>query len=226
MAINLTLAVGWKTATQPSNSIPVYNCTSGGVNPVTWGYFETVGMEMTRRFPMENILWYPGGSYKENRMVNSLCEVMMEWNECDLKAGYDETFQFVQHTVPAHLCDTVLWLLGRKQFMVRLVQRMHKGSRAVEYFAVNEWQWDQDNVTQLRAELSDSDRKTFYFDVSLINWGNYLEDYIKGTRQYFFKEDLSTMEQARKHQRTMFWVDKIFQVVFCPDHDYDSFKKS
>jgi len=195
VAINMTLAVGWKTATQPSNNIPVYNCTSGGVNPVTWGYFETVGMEMTRRFPMENILWYPGGSYKENKMINSICE-------------------FVQHTVPAHLCDTVLWLMGRKQFMVRLVQRMHKGSRAVEYFAVNEWKWEQNNVSQLRAEISDTESKLFYFDVSLINWENYLEDYIKGTRQYFFKEDLSTLEQARKHQTTMFWVDKIFQTIF------------
>ena len=80
VAINLALAVGWKTAVQPSNNIPVYNCTTGGVNPVTWGYFETVGMEMTRRFPMENILWYPGGSYKENKMVNTLCEVTVSLN--------------------------------------------------------------------------------------------------------------------------------------------------
>ena len=58
-----------------NKTLPVYNCTSGGINPVTWGYFETVGMKMTRKFPMENILWYPGGSYKENKMVNSVCEV-------------------------------------------------------------------------------------------------------------------------------------------------------
>ena len=94
VAINLSLVVGWKTATQPrsdtqyqpdrqsdlifscrNKTLPVYNCTSGGVNPVTWGYFETTGMKITRKFPMENILWYPGGSYKENKTVNSVCEV-------------------------------------------------------------------------------------------------------------------------------------------------------
>ena len=97
MAINLSLVVGWKTATEPRSSsyklniiqnyqifrneagpvasLPVYNCTSGGLNPVTWGFFETTGMKITRKFPMENILWYPGGSYKENKMVNSVCEV-------------------------------------------------------------------------------------------------------------------------------------------------------
>ena len=121
-------------------------------------------------------------------------------------------FQFFQHTIPAHLCDTALWLMGRKQFMVRLVQKMHRGSQAVEYFAVNEWEWEQNNVSQLREELGESDKYKFYFDVSLINWEDYLEDYIKGTRQYFFKEDLSTMEQARKHQTKMFWLDKVFQV--------------
>ena len=96
VAINLSLVVGWKTATEPrleyyihfvstrqrnvifslrNKTLPVYNCTSGGVNPVTWGYFETTGMKITRKFPMENILWYPGGSYKENKTVNSVCEV-------------------------------------------------------------------------------------------------------------------------------------------------------
>ena len=64
-----------------NKTLPVYNCTSGGVNPVTWGYFETVGMKMTRKFPMENILWYPGGSYKENKMVNSACEVRNKYIE-------------------------------------------------------------------------------------------------------------------------------------------------
>ena len=98
------------------------------------------------------------------------------------------------------------------QFSEVSLQKMHKGSRAVEYFAVNEWEWDQENIIQLEQELGESDKYKFYFDVSLINWENYLEDYIKGTRQYFFKEDLSTMEQARKHQTTMFWVDKAFQV--------------
>ena len=91
VAINLALAVGWKTAVQPSNNIPVYNCTTGGVNPVTWGYFETVGMEMTRRFPMENILWYPGGSYKENKMVNTLCEVTVS-----LHSNAFKSFSFTQ----------------------------------------------------------------------------------------------------------------------------------
>ena len=89
---------------------------------------------------------------------------------------------------------------------------MHKGSQAVEYFATNEWEWEQDNIIQLKQELADDDKFKFYFDVSLINWESYLEDYIKGTRQYYFKEDLSTMEQARKHQTMMFWVDKAFQV--------------
>ena len=97
--------------------------------------------------------------------------------------------------------------------MVRLVQKMHKGSRAVEYFAVNEWEWEQNNVTQLREDISHTDRQNFNFDVSLINWENYLEDYIKGTRQYFFKEDLSSMEQARRHQTVMFWLDKTVQTI-------------
>ena len=98
--------------------------------------------------------------------------------------------------------------------MVRLIQRLHKGVRVVEYFSVNEWDWEQNNITQLKADISQADQQDFNFDVSLINWEKYLEDYIKGTRQYFFKEDLSSLEQARRHQTNMFWLDKIFQ-TFC-----------
>lgn len=122
--------------------------------------------------------------------------------------------QVFQHTIPAYLYDTVLWIMGKKQFMVRLIKRLHKGVRVVEYFSVNEWEWEQNNINQLKADISHTDQKTFNFDVSLIDWDKYLEDYIKGTRQYFFKEDLSSLEQARRHQNNMFWLDKIFQ-TFC-----------
>ena len=73
--INLAIAAAWKIASQPYNSIPVYNCTSGSINPIRWGQLETMGMAAIRKFPMENVLWYPGGSYKESALHNTICQV-------------------------------------------------------------------------------------------------------------------------------------------------------
>ena len=37
---------------------------------------------------------------------------------------------------------------------------------------------------------------------------------LQGTRQFVFKEDLSTLDQARQHANKMFWLEKICQVLF------------
>ena len=73
--INLAIAAAWKISSQPSNAIPVYNCTSGSVNPIRWGQLETLGMSAMRKYPMENVLWYPGGSFKQSAFVNKVCQV-------------------------------------------------------------------------------------------------------------------------------------------------------
>ena len=78
VCINLMCVLAWKAATSPSSDTkepPVYNCTSGGVNPLTWGRVETEGLEIVSKYPFEGVLWYPGGSYKENYYVNRLFQV-------------------------------------------------------------------------------------------------------------------------------------------------------
>ena len=81
--INLAIAAAWKIASQPYNSIPVYNCTSGSINPIRWGQLETMGMAAIRKYPMENVLWYPGGSYKESALLNTICQVRTYSSEYD-----------------------------------------------------------------------------------------------------------------------------------------------
>ena len=75
--INLAIATAWKIASHPSNAIPVYNCTSGAINPIRWGQVETMTIDAVRKYPMENVLWYPGGSYKQSDFANRVCQVEM-----------------------------------------------------------------------------------------------------------------------------------------------------
>ena len=49
----------------------------------------------------------------------------------------------------------------------------------MEFFATNEWRWSQENVDKLSQELTEEDKQTFCFDISKLNWVNYIENYCK-----------------------------------------------
>ena len=75
VCINLMCVLGWKVATGSSSSIQVYNCTSGGDNPITWGEVEVWGLPILINNPYKDVLWYPGGLYKENWYLNRFFQV-------------------------------------------------------------------------------------------------------------------------------------------------------
>ena len=51
--------------------------------------------------------------------------------------------------------------------------------QAIEYFSTNEWHWSNDNVENLNKELTEVDKKTFNFDLSTLNWPDFIADYVK-----------------------------------------------
>ena len=51
--------------------------------------------------------------------------------------------------------------------------------QVLTFFATNEWKWSNDNVLKLNAELNDVDKKTFNFDLSTLNWADFMDDYVK-----------------------------------------------
>lgn len=88
VCINLMCVMAWRLATAPAPApnIPVFNCTSGAVNGLTWGRIESEGLPIIHRNPYEGVFWYPGGSYKENYYVNRFFQV----SQPEIKAGDKE----------------------------------------------------------------------------------------------------------------------------------------
>lgn len=48
------------------DSIPIYNCTSGALNPVTWLEIKDKLVDGIRLYPLEMMLWYPGLTFHTN----------------------------------------------------------------------------------------------------------------------------------------------------------------
>ena len=64
--VNLMVAVAWFTAMKNNKKIIVYNCTSGQINKLTWGMFETFGRESFSRNPFEKLFFVPNPRFTTN----------------------------------------------------------------------------------------------------------------------------------------------------------------
>lgn len=67
--------------------------------------------------------------------------------------------------------------------MVKIQDKLDKAAKCLEYFATQEWSFEDDNVRTLSLTLSEQDRTEFSFDVAKINWDEYIENYVLGIRR-------------------------------------------
>lgn len=85
--------------------------------------------------------------------------------------------------------------------MVRIQEKLRKAIGTITFFTTKEFRFRNDNVLQLYTKMSLQDRETFGFDINGINWREYIETYVLGTRKYILKEDLSTLPESRTNLR-------------------------
>ncbi|RWS29833.1 putative fatty acyl-CoA reductase-like isoform X2 [Leptotrombidium deliense] len=187
--INLMITVAWHTATRRQNTINIYNCTSGLVNPITWGEIERVAFPMLLRYPSNDVFRYPGGSFKLSRFLNDISKIY-------------------EHFVPAYLIDFICALAGRKQMMVKVYGKLHRAVEALEFFTIREWRFKSDNVISLFEQLEEKDKELFHFDVRDLHWPTYWEDYVIGIRKFVLKEENSTLPQARRSLQRLYYINK------------------
>ena len=117
VCINLMCVLGWKAASQPASTTPVYNCTSGGINPITWGQVEAWGLQTLVDNPYHDVFWYPGGSYKENWYLNRFFQVF----RISFSLVIGGVFQVIYFSVviplrPCSLCGPALSPIRKKTF--------------------------------------------------------------------------------------------------------------
>jgi len=78
-----------------TNTVRVYNCTSGSVNPIIWRDFGILTQHHACDTPTKYVMWYPGFTFRTNRFVHKICEVLF-------------------HFLPAFVADLILRLQGAK----------------------------------------------------------------------------------------------------------------
>lgn len=82
--------------------------------------------------------------------------------------------------------------------MVSIQNKIGKSVGCLEYFSTRQWRFQDDNVRALLNTLSPRDRETFVFDVKLIEWDKYIENYVLGFREFLFKQSPGSLPLSRK----------------------------
>lgn len=107
----------------------------------------------------------------------------------------------------------------------RAVDKMHKAQAVLNFFTTNEYEFVEENLKNLQDEMHEDDRRIFNFDIADLNWADFLDDWtkvglqclsdawqIQGTRQYVFKEPLSSLESSRVAQDRLYWIEAVISV--------------
>ncbi|XP_050292855.1 putative fatty acyl-CoA reductase CG5065 [Anthonomus grandis grandis] len=192
--INLMIVSAWSIAGRKSKEIPIYNCVTGQRKPITWNVFVDICFKYLRMHPLSEISWYPDGSVTSSRTINAVKRVLLHW-------------------IPAYVIDSAVWVTGGKPILLKVQEKLTKAADCLEYFTMQEWEFDDENVRALSFTLNEQDKKDFCFDVAKINWENYLENYVLGIRRFIFKEDSSSIPTARKQISKLYMLSRIVQVI-------------
>ncbi|XP_023227144.1 putative fatty acyl-CoA reductase CG5065 [Centruroides sculpturatus] len=181
--VSLLLSAAWKKAITPhrrQDEIPVYNCTSGSINPLTIRKFLQCSYLQFWKCPSENTFLYPIKIPKKYYYWNCIHNVM-------------------KHQFPALLTDIFQVAIGKKPKMMKVYNNVHKTMSTLEYFCMRDWKFRSRNVEELLETMSKKDKQNFDFDISKLNWDHYMEDYVLGIRRFVLKEDDSTIPRSRKN---------------------------
>ncbi|KAL7291031.1 hypothetical protein TKK_0015169 [Trichogramma kaykai] len=195
IAVNAILVVAWNFIANKDHEKRVYNLTSSSEFKVSWAEIINIGRRNMEKVPLNGVVWYPGGSMKKSRFVHNVCVLFF-------------------HMIPAYLIDALIFLAGHKPIMCRVHRRIAKGFEVFEYYANNQWDFENMNIAQVRATLNEREKVLWQLDGDDMDMDHYFENCIRAARLYILNEKPETLPSARRHIRIMYWVDVLTKIMF------------
>jgi fatty acyl-CoA reductase len=184
---NTCIAAAYMTASRSPRTVQVYNCTTGGLNPITWSRVKQLSEPLLIKHPSMEMFRYPGTNFWTNRYAHQL-NILIE------------------HEVPAHFVDFLFKITGHKTILAQVYQKVHRTINALEFFTTNEWTFRNNNMLSLTEDMSEPDRELLALDVRRIHWPSYMETYILGVRKFLLREDPSTLPEARRRLHRLYLI--------------------
>ena len=201
---NALIAIAWKTGSlshkEDSKDLKFYNITSGSINPISWYQYLEFGRNKALECPSTRVV-RPPAQVMTGKGHSALGNFFTKW---------------ISEVMFAFLLDLILFVAGKKPMVVNVVRKMHHAFDLLAYFVRREWSFPSTNLQVLINEIkevSTEDSKTFYMDVSEVNWEEYIGDCYMGFRRYLMKEPDNNIDQGRKQLKKVTILYNSFLVI-------------
>ncbi|EFN72073.1 Fatty acyl-CoA reductase 1 [Camponotus floridanus] len=93
--VDTLICASWYNATQRSDTIKIYNCTSSSLHPITWREFGHLTRKHAIESPSKYVMWYPDFTFRTNKFIHTIMVAML-------------------HFLPAFIVDLILRVQGYK----------------------------------------------------------------------------------------------------------------
>nr|ACJ06520.1 FAR-like protein XIII [Ostrinia scapulalis] len=162
---NLIIAAAWESNERRlmgNKGVKVYNCCSSLRNPIDVITVVKTCIKYRKYFGTRTMsIFTPRFIMKKNYFIYKL-------------------LYFTCHTIPAAIIDGFFWLTGRTPIMLKTLDKLSKISSVLEYFTHHQFIFLDSNVRGLLRRMEGTDRQTFNFDVTEIEWEPYLQNFVRG----------------------------------------------
>ncbi|XP_072948634.1 putative fatty acyl-CoA reductase CG5065 [Epargyreus clarus] len=197
-AIRHFLAVSWLRGTRklsPTDDIPIYHCCSGKLVQVTLKQFVQMGLDMSKKCPLNNVLWSINCSVTSSKFM------------------YQFWFLFLQ-LLPAVFVDSILRICGKKPMLVKIQRKICAANIALEYFMTQHWNFINKNFIDVRSSIKTEDVDQFFYDLEDRDIFEYFEKCCYGGRKYLLREKDEDLPKAIVHNSRLYVLDLILKVLF------------
>lgn len=157
----------------------MYNYVSSVEKPLTWGEFTDYNIKYGFEQPFSSAIWYLSFHTHKTAMMHKIYVIFL-------------------HILPAMLIDSLALCVGQRPQLLKVYKKIHKFADVISFFATNEWMFTNNNVQRMWNRLSVRDQAFFNFNMKTMDWVDYLHHYIPGMRKYLLKDDMSTVDAARR----------------------------
>lgn len=164
------------------HGVYLFNFVSGNRNPLHWELVTQLIAHLAYKYPSKYLVRLPSSYF--------------------LRGGpmYD-LYDLINQKFPAYLMDLVRGkVLGQdvsgKSSAMYAYARVRQMTETLTSFTSNQWKFCDTNVRFLFDSMSPTDKLMFHFDVTSINWTDYITKYIIGSRIYTLKDEAKNVPRA------------------------------
>ncbi|XP_053986401.1 putative fatty acyl-CoA reductase CG5065 [Hylaeus volcanicus] len=198
VAIKAMLTAAWKRGIETVTKDPevhVYNSTSYQIRRILNRELVAMGHRINRNTPLEGIIWYP----RTYITTSTFIHYILTW---------------IVHLIPAIFIDALLKLSGRKPMLISIQRKVYNTVVQLRHFLHNEWTFRNPKMLQiLTKDVPPAERPIFGYDYENFDVERYFQSCLIGAKKYLLHEDMSRMDDVKRHYKRMEWLDRIYNVV-------------